>query len=240
VNPTVIQEETIPALIARMAIDLQKKIAATLAHQERFTWVLSGGHTPKQLFEILAKPPYLSTIPWSRVWIFWGDERLVPPTNPESNFHMAEDALLRHVPIAPKNIFRMKGELPPAEAARDYAQQLRTVFGAELPAFDLIFLGMGPDGHTASLFPGTLGLEVKDRWVVENQVNVMNTTRLTLTLPVLNNAREVWFLATGAEKADVYSRVRYTPDMKYPASLVAPRHGSVRWYVDEAINHSAS
>ena len=220
-----------------MAADLQKKITDVLAKQERFTWVLSGGNTPRQLYEILARDPYHSTIPWERLWIFWGDERPVPPTNPESNFHMAQDALLCHVPIPSQQIFRMKGELPPAEAAKDYERQLRTVFGAStaLPIFDLIFLGMGPDGHTASLFPGTQALEIKDRWVTENRVNALNTTRLTLTLPVLNNARALWFLATGAEKADVYAHVRHAPDIHYPASLVAPRQGDVRWYVDSAI-----
>jgi len=132
------------------------------------------------------------------------------------------------------------GPWPPAKAAADYESRLRAVFKEdEYPSFDLIMLGMGPDGHTASLFPGTPALTVKDRWAVENQVNALNTARLTLTLPVLNNARQVWFLATGQEKAAVYAQVRRQPDMKYPASLIAPRHGIVRWYVDHAIRQAA-
>jgi 6-phosphogluconolactonase len=150
---------------------------------------------------------------------------------------MANDALLRHVPIPPGQIFRMRGELPPAEAAADYQKRLQNFFGplAGLPAFDLVLLGMGPDGHTASLFPGTPALGVKDRWVTENPVNTMSAMRLTLTLPALNNARDVWFIATGAEKAEVFARVRFTPDPNYPASLIHPSQGGIRWYVDDAI-----
>jgi 6-phosphogluconolactonase len=240
VDVSAIEAESIPALIARMAADLQKKITAALAGQNRFTLVLSGGSTPRQLYETLAKPPYLAAIPWQRLWIFWGDERPVPPTDPESNFHTAQDALLRHVPILAEHIFRMKGELPPAEAAADYQRQLQAVFGAEssVPVFDLILLGLGPDGHTASLFPGTPALDIRDCWVTENRVSALNTTRLTLTLPVLNSAREIWFLAAGKEKAAAYARVRAAPDVKYPASLVSPRQGNVRWYLDNAILHS--
>ena len=220
-----------------MAADLQTKIIDTLAVKKQFDWVLSGGNTPRQLYERLAREPYKSRIPWEKMRIFWGDERPVPPTQPDSNFHMANQALLRLVPIQDKNIFRIKGELPPAEAAHDYEWQLQSLFGQAPPAFDLIFLGMGPDGHTASLFPGTSALTVDDRAVTENVVPAQKSTRITLTFRTLNNAHEVWFLATGAEKAAVYAKVRSQPDIHYPSSLIRPIGGIVRWYVDDAITH---
>ena len=232
-------EETVDALTQRMAAHLVAIVQETLVGHDRFCWALSGGDTPRGLYETLASPPFAAAIDWSRMWIFWGDERPVPPEHKDSNYRLAEETLLSRVRIPPIQIFRMRGELPPAEAAADYQQQLQDVFGARaLPRFDLIHLGLGPDGHTASLFPGTPGLAVKDRWVIANRVNALNTTRITLTLPVLNAARRVWFLAAGAKKAEAFARVRYTPDSQYPASLVHPA-GELRWYVDQAVVQGA-
>jgi len=231
------EEVTLPSLIQHLTRDFCTYLQEVLARQNRFTWVLSGGHTPRQFFEALADEPYRSTLPWSKIWIFWGDERPVPPTHAESNFRMAQDALLQHVPIPINQIFRMQGELPPAEAARDYENQLRFVFGSSIawPVFDLILLGMGPDGHTASLFPGTQALAERQRWVVDNAVPALNTTRLTLTLPVLNHAQRVWFLVTGIEKADVFLKVQAAADARYPASLIKPVSGHLHWYVDASL-----
>lgn len=233
-------EPSLDVLIPRIATDLAAKITDTLARQDRFTWVLSGGHTPRRLFETLAQGAYRSAIPWTRVWIFWGDERTVPPHHADSNYRMADEALLKRVPIPAAHVFRMKGELPPAEAAQEYEAQLREVFGAGVvvPSFDLVLLGMGPDGHTASLFPGTPAVEERVRWVVANPVPAMNTTRLTLTLPVLNAAHAVWFIAAGADKASVFSHVRRMPNIAYPASLVKPNGDGLRWYTDTAIVNS--
>ena len=165
----------------------------------RFAVVLAGGSTPRATYEILASD-YADTIDWKDVHVFFGDERGVPPDHDDSNYKMARESLLDHVPIG--SVHRMQGELPPDEAAEAYEQELRDFFGSDdLPGFDLILLGTGDDGHTASLFPETSALEVHDRWVVANPVLKLETTRITLTLPAINAARAVYFLVAGEDKA---------------------------------------
>ena len=181
-----------------------------IAERGRFTIALSGGSTPKNLYNLLATNAR-SSLPWDRMFFFFGDERHVPPTDPESNYRMANEAMLSKVPVAPGNVFRVEAEKPDAGAAATaYEQTLRKFFALEagqIPAFDLILLGMGPDGHTASLFPGTEALQEKSKLFVANWVEKLKTHRLTLTLPVLNAARCVAFLVSGTDKAPVLKSV---------------------------------
>ena len=214
----------------------------------RFTVALSGGSTPRAMFTLLAEAPFLDTVPWESIYFFWGDERTVPPDHPDSNYRMAHETLLSRVPAPAENIFRIPAELPdPERAADEYAATLVNFFTkqspgsgtaplAGVPRFDLIFLGMGPDGHTASLFPGTTALQVMDRTVVANYVDKFKTHRITLTAPVINNARNVTFVAAGTDKAEALAEVLegdYQPEL-YPSQLIHPRQGSLLWMVDEA------
>ena len=197
----------------------------------RFAVVLAGGSTPKTTYEILARD-YRDQIDWDNVHVFFGDERSVPPDHEDSNYGMAREALLDHVPAG--SVHRMQGELPPDEAAEANEQELRGFFGSEeLPRFDLILLGLGGDGHTASLFPETSALEVHDRWVVANPVLKLKTTRLTLTVSVINAARAVYFLVAGEGKADALAEIlEGDPDPRgYPASLIQPQGGPT-WMLD--------
>jgi 6-phosphogluconolactonase len=210
-----------------------------VAQRGRFTIALSGGSTPRNLYTLIAANASAS-LPWNQMFFFWGDERHVPPDDPESNYRMANEALLSKVPIPPANIFRIPSENPDASAAADaYEQTLRKFFAlapGEFPRFDLILLGIGPDGHTASLFPETDALQEKSRLVVANWVAKMKTSRITLTLPVLNAARCVAFLVSGTDKAAVLHEVLEgdAPGEKYPSRLVQPSEGKLIWFVDRA------
>lgn len=205
----------------------------------RFTVALSGGSTPRSLFSLLAAR-YQSEVPWKKTFFFWGDERHVPPDDPESNYRMARETLLSKIPAPPENVFRMHAEeADAARAAEQYEQDLRRFFAlkpGEFPRFDLIHLGMGPDGHTASLFPGTAALNEKARLVVANWVPKFNTYRLTMTLPVLNNAANVTFLAAGADKAEVLYEVLEGSGAgdQFPSKLIAPAGGKLVWMLDKA------
>ena len=205
----------------------------------RFTIALSGGSTPKSLYNLLATNAR-TTLPWDRMHFFWSDERHVPPTDPESNYQMANEAMLSKVPVPPGNVYRAPAENPDAAAAAAaYEATMRKVFQlqpGQFPKFDLILLGMGPDGHTASLFPGTAGLQEKARLVIANWVEKLKTHRLTFTLPVINAARCVSFLVSGTDKATVLRAVLEdnVPGEQYPAKLVQPRDGKLIWFVDRA------
>src|ERR1035438_7511191 len=182
---------------------------AAIGAQGRFTVALSGGSTPKALYSLLAAN--YASFAWNRIFLFFGDERHVPPTDPESNYRMVNESLLTKIAIPPENVFRVAAENPDAAtAAADYETQLRRFFElkpGEFPRFDLILLGMGPDGHTASLFPDSAALDEQSRLVVANWVAKFNTHRITLTFPVLNRAAEVMFMASGADKADMLRQV---------------------------------
>jgi 6-phosphogluconolactonase len=210
-----------------------------VAQRGRFTIALSGGSTPKNLYNLLATNAR-TALPWDRMFFFWGDERHVPPTDPESNYQMVEEAMLSKIPVAAGNVFRIKAENPDAAAAaEDYEQTLKRFFALEpgqFPRFDLILLGMGPDGHTASLFPGTAALQEKSRLVVANWVEKMKTHRITLTFPVLNAAQCVTFLVSGTDKATVLKAVleEDVPAEQYPAKLVKPSDGKLIWLIDRA------
>lgn len=205
----------------------------------RFTIALPGGSTPKSLFNLLATNAR-TVMPWDRTFFFWGDERHVPPTDPDSNYKMAEETMLSKVPVAAGNIFRIPAENPDAAAAAEaYEQTLRKFFQLEpgqVPVFDLILLGMGPDGHTASLFPGSAGLHEKTRLVIANWVDKLKASRLTLTLPVLNAARGVAFLVSGTDKAAMLKTVleENAPPEQYPSRLIRPSNGRLIWLVDRA------
>jgi 6-phosphogluconolactonase len=207
-----------------------------------FTVALSGGTTPKGVYTLLAEDDTLrQQVPWEQVLFFWGDERHVPPDHPDSNFRMAYDAMLSRLPIDPDHLWRIKGEYEDAsKAAEEYERDLRGVVRAGraeddgLPRFDLVLLGIGPDGHTASLFPGTSALHEPRRLVVANRVAKLDTERITLTAPVLNNASDVLFLIHGADKAEALHAVLDGPHdpERLPAQLIRPRHGRLRWLVD--------
>jgi len=226
-------------LFEAAAEEVVRAASEAVMHYGRFTIALSGGSTPRSLFNLLAANAR-NTLPWDRMFFFWGDERHVPPTDVESNYRMADEAMLSKIPVAAANVFRIAAENPDAAAAAEaYEQTLKKFYALEsgqFPRFDLILLGMGPDGHTASLFPGTAALQEKSRLVVANWVEKFKTHRLTFTLPVLNAARCVTFLVSGTDKADVLHAVLESdaPGEQYPAKLVRPSDGKLIWLVDRA------
>ena len=202
----------------------------------RFTVALSGGSTPRGLHQELVTN-FSSRLPWEKVFFFWGDERHVPPDSSDSNYRMAKETLLTKLPIPQSNIHRVPAELSDArEAAQKYEATLEEFFhpaGNEFPRFDFILLGMGPDGHTASLFPGTAALQEKDRLVVANWVEKLNTFRITFTYPVLNNASSVMMLVSGDEKAEMVRRALKDPSANLPCQGVKPVNGELVWYLDK-------
>ena len=226
-------------LFEAAAEEVIRSAQEAVAQRGRFTIALSGGSTPKSLFNLLATNAK-TVLPWDRMFFFWGDERHVPPTDPDSNYRMADETMLSKIPVAAGNVFRFPAENPDAAAAAEaYEQTLRKFFhlkAGELPVFDLILLGMGPDGHTASLFPNTSGLQEKSRLVIANWVEKLKTSRLSLTLPVLNAARCVTFLVSGTDKASVLKTVleEDVPGEQYPSKLVQPTNGKLIWLVDRA------
>ena len=207
----------------------------------RFTVAFSGGSTPRALFQLLAGDPYRSAIDWGRVEVFWGDERCVPPTHADSNYRMAKEALLDAVPIPGERVHRIAAESDDRDAAAAaYEAEIARVLGGEpggaAPAFDLVLLGMGPDGHTASLFPGTAALGERRRWVVTNWVPKFGTYRITMTWAVLNRAAHVLFLIAGADKAVTLRDVLEGPAEldRLPSQGVRPEAGRLVWLVDRA------
>src|SRR5277367_2606111 len=190
---------------------------------------ISGGHTPKNAFALLADPSaqYREQIPWENLELYWVDERCVPPDHPDSNYRMTREALLDQVPLGKTQIFRIQGELDPEEGAARYEFDIRQSFrleGAEIPIFDLVALGMGPDGHTASLFPHTEGLHELMRIAIANHVLQKDAWRVTLTSPVINRARDVFFLIEGADKVPALKQVflgPYDPET-FPSQLIRP------------------
>jgi len=206
---------------------------------------LSGGSTPRGLHTLLADPgePFRARVPWEQLHVFWGDERPVPPDHPDSNYRMAHDTLLRHVPVPRAHIHRVAGEDPHhARAARRYARELRQVFSTHgrleggWPRFDVVILGMGADGHTASVFPGTDAVHEKTRLVVAAWVAKLGSHRITLTPPVLNQADAVLVLVTGGDKAETLAAVLEGPPLPdvYPSQTIRPLTGSLTWLVDRA------
>jgi len=210
---------------------------AAIGGQGRFTVALSGGSTPKALYSLLAAD--YADFAWNRVFLFFGDKRHVPPTEADSNYRMVHESLLTKIAIPAENVFRVPAENPDAAAAAaDYEAQLRRFFElrpGELPRFDLILLGLGPDGHTASLFPDSPALDEQSRLVVANWVAKLNAHRITFTFPVLNRAAEVMFMASGADKADMLHQVLESKSIPLlPSQRVQPSDGKLLWMLDEA------
>jgi 6-phosphogluconolactonase len=203
--------------------------SSAIAERGCFVVALSGGSTPRPVYALLAEEPLVSRVDWARSHIFWGDERCVPPDHPDSNYRMASQALLDHVAIPEQNVHRIQGELPPDEAAAVYRAELREVLGED-GRFDLVLLGMGADGHTASLFPGTMAVDERERDAVAVYVEKLTIWRVTLTLPVINASRRVMFVVSGANKAPVLARVHAGEAL--PAGLVQPRDGRLIWLMD--------
>jgi 6-phosphogluconolactonase len=229
------------ALAARAAQYFVEQAERAVASRGRARIAISGGSTPRATFALLADPlqPWRARMPWSKLDLWWVDERCVPPDDPDSNYRLTREAMLDHVPLQPEQIHRMEGELEPEAAAARYESELRNSFrleGAELPRFDVVQLGMGPDGHTASLFPHTQALFELGRLAVANHVENKDSWRVTLTWPVINRAAAVFFLIGGADKAQILKEVFTGPrDMeRLPSQLIRPVDGILTLLLDRA------
>jgi 6-phosphogluconolactonase len=214
-----------------------------IAERGRFTFAFSGGSTPRPVYARLASAGYIDRIDWPRVQVFFGDERCVPPDDPLSNYQMAQTVLCDHVPIPAANVHRIHGEDPPEQAAEEYAGVLERTFGGDTKTggsppdgFDLVLLGMGDNGHTASLFPGLAVVTESVRWVMAPYVEVVGMWRVTLTPVIFNAAHHVAFLVAGADKAEMLPKVLEGPyqPVVLPAQIIKPTHGELRWLVDAA------
>jgi 6-phosphogluconolactonase len=221
--------------ISRAAAEIFVEEAAdAVSARGRFAVALSGGETPRRLYNLLAESPIRENIEWKAVHVFWGDERCVPDDDPRSNARMARLSLLDHVPLPSENIHPITCDRPPQEAAVQYEAEIRTFFGTDAPAFDLVLLGLGDNAHTASIFPHTPVLDEKDRWVAEVYVPEQDMHRITLTAPVINQARQVLFLVSGPGKAGALQQVLQGPFRPYdfPAQLIRTKAGQTLWLVD--------
>ena len=231
------------AALSRAAADEFSRCAReAIAARGRFTVALSGGSTPQPAHALIANDQNdqndpARRLPWEAIHVFFGDERNVPSTDKDSNFRAANETLLSKIPIPPGNVHRILAELDANAAATQYQDELRKIFqprAGEWPRFDLIMLGMGPDGHTASLFPGTGALEERSRWVVANWVEKLNTWRITFTFPLINNAAEVLFLVADEKKSGLLKEVLQGKPGVYPCQRVQPVNGRLLWFVDKA------
>jgi 6-phosphogluconolactonase len=196
---------------------------------------LSGGSTPRSVYELLGTDEFRARIDWTRVHLFWGDERCVAPFLPESNFRMVNESLIRRISIPDENIHRILGERPPREAALAYEQEIRSLFDlqeGQWPAFSLVLLGLGEDGHTASLFPSTAVLQEEVRLIAEVHVEKLSTDRITMTLPLINNATTVICMVSGRSKATILRQVLEGDVVRYPAQMVNPLSGKLFWMAD--------
>lgn len=223
-------------LIQESAASIAGLIKKLLIEKGKCSFVLAGGSTPEGVYETLASGAYRERIDWSKVHLFWGDERCVLPDHPGSNYRMANEALIDHIAIPQENVHRIPAEKEPAIAANEYESSLRKFYGdkADFPTFDIVLLGIGEDGHTASLFPGTSALEENRRWVTEVYVSKLDVYRITMTLPVINNGKNIIFLVAGAPKADIVKHVYNRTDATYPAMQVEPVDGKLVYFLDKA------
>jgi 6-phosphogluconolactonase len=229
-------------LIQAAAEHVVRLASEAAAKNEMFTVVLSGGSTPRPLYTLLASQTFAKRIDWRRVHVFWGDERCVPPEDPRSNYRMVRETLLDGVPLSPDNIHRIHGEMEPQLAAAAYEKELRRFFGSRTPddpppvGFDLVFLGMGDNGHTASLFPGSTAVTEQVRWVIAQYVEGVSMWRITLTPVVINQAKNVTFIVSGAEKAQRLRDVLEGPIQPevLPAQIIRPARGRLLWLIDKA------
>ena len=224
------------ALAQAAAQEVSVQLCEAVDTHGRAVMALSGGMTPRSVYELLASDVFRARVPWESVHVFWGDERCVPPEHPDSNFKMANDALLRHVDIPASHIHRIHGESKPEHASLAYEEEIRRMFNVDrntIPVFDLILLGLGDDGHTASLFPGTSALSERERLVTGVFVQSKKTYRVTLTYPVINRAHHVLFLVSGKGKAAILADVLQSDTGTFPAQLIRPVGGDLQWLVDQ-------
>jgi 6-phosphogluconolactonase len=232
-NLTVVADAT--ALYRTAAVEFSRCAREAIAAHGRFCVALSGGTTPRGVYSLLASEP-TNALPWNQIYVFFGDERHVPPDHPDSNYRMANETLFSKVPIPPQNIFRVPAELSAEAAAEKYERSLRELFNPgenAWPVFDLILLGLGDDGHTASLFPGTAALKETSRLVAANWVDKFQSYRITFTYPVLNHAAEVLFLVSGESKSQILKAVLLPSGPRvYPAQAVQPQAGILMWLAD--------
>ena len=234
-------EPDAPSLAWRAALHFVELAEEAFAARGRVRIAVSGGNTPRATFALLADPahPFRNRMPWHGLELYWVDERSVPPDHPDSNYRMTREALLDQVGLAPEQVHRIQGELEPEAAAAEYEYDIRQTFrleGADLPSFDVLALGMGDDGHTASLFPHTAALHETGRIAIANHVPQKDTWRITLTWPVINHAREVFFLIAGADKASPLKAVFTGPkDVEtLPSQLIWPASGILTLILDKA------
>jgi 6-phosphogluconolactonase len=229
-------EKDTKALSVSLAEWINNYIQQVLAKQDRFTFVLSGGSTPKALYALLAESPYKESIPWEKLHFFWGDERAVPFEDSRNNAKMCYDELLDKVPVKAENIHIMRTDITPEESAAEYEKIMKTYFEGSETTFDFVLLGMGDDGHTLSLFPGTEVIHEQHALATSFFLQAQDMYRITLTAPVVNNAACVAFLAAGAGKAEVLKQVlngERNIDL-YPSQIIQPVKGQLHWFVDEA------
>lgn len=222
------------ALVEKAATRIAAQGQRAIAKQGQFSIALSGGNTPRPVYERLTRAPFDSAIDWTKVRIFFGDERCVPPDSDQSNYRMAREAMLEKLPIPQENIFRIRGEIDPQAAAIEYGQLLKQLFGDG--GLDLVLLGMGPDGHTASLFPHTEALNESKHRCVANYVQKLDCWRITMTAPFINRAAEVIFLVSGKDKTTALKEVLNGPPdtQRLPAQLIRPTNGQLTWIMDAA------
>jgi 6-phosphogluconolactonase len=237
-NPNVFVFDTPEQVAQAAAARFVDYSIASIREHGSFAVALAGGSTPRRAYELLDENEFKSRVDWSRVHLFFGDERMVPPDSLESNYRMVNEALTSRVPIPAANVHRIIGETTPAASAVSYEAELKSFFGKlEWPRFDLILLGMGADGHTASLFPASLALKEEARWVVSTRQPQTNQDRISLTLPVLNHTARVTFMVTGEEKAATLARVLRedaADEAELPAKKISPVNGALEWLVDRA------
>lgn len=226
-----------PSLVRDLADHFCQLATSVIAGERRFAVALSGGSTPKPLYQLLATPEYASRVDWAKTLIFLVDERCVPHHHSDSNYKMIRETLLASGRIPEKNIFPTHNQdTDPQRAALQYERTMQEVFSIDataLPQFDLMIMGLGPDGHTASLFPGSKALDEQHRLCVANRVEKLDSWRITVTYPVINNADNIVFIVSGANKADMVNEIFTTHD-RYPAQGVQPKHGRLEWYLDKA------
>lgn len=239
-KPRIVATQSSADLTRESAEYFLRTAAASVARAGQFRVALSGGSTPRPLHRLLAAPPYRDSIPWTQTHIFWADERLVPPDDPDSNFGNARDDLLDMLPMPVDHIHPMCSSRPPEQAAEDYENVLASCFHSNPPAwpvFDLILLGIGTDGHTASIFPGDRTALDTSRWVVAVKGGSPNVDRLTLTLPVLEQARHLAFLVSGSDKAAMVRTILTEIKKTLPPQFLASAGGRVTWYLDRDAAH---
>jgi 6-phosphogluconolactonase len=224
------------AITAALAEWITHAIETTLQKQDRFTWVLTGGNSPKALYDMLAASPYKERIAWNKLHIFWGDERAVPFSDDRNNAKMTYAHLLNKVPVIPAQVHVMRTDKEPQQAALEYEKILHQYFGEDGKSFDLVLSGMGDDGHTLSLFPGTEVIHEKEAWVKAFYLTSQQMYRITLTAPVVNRASFIVFLTFGANKSKaLYEVLEGSADADlYPSQIIQPRIGELHWFVDEA------